>query len=251
MSRLILLFSVLEYVEYGSLRDFFNSKKASVSVQEQLSILGDVANGLRFLHRADPPIVHGNLKGTNVLIGSDLKAKLTDFGLAGTLGRNELAPTASFWFAPECLVENPVFTTYSDIYSFGVLIYEVFARTDPYAGENKKEVLREIVDPEINKRPAIPKGCPVKVALLMSDCFSADPQSRPSCDEVSGRVMRLASEIQTNPTAELHMETTIVCMDIAGFTSWASARNPAQSILLLEAGEFARVFSIQLNHVSP
>ena len=225
---------VLEYIDNGSLRDFLQNKKNIVSVQVQLGVLKDVAQGLLFLHHSNPQVVHGNLKGTNVLITHDFKAKLTDFGLHAECGTGEVL--SPFWAAPECL-QGDVRSAQSDIYSFGVLIYEVFARTDPYGDEDRTEVLQAVIDPEINKRPAVPRGCPVNVSMLMSDCLNGDPQCRPGCEEVNGRVMRLSTEHQTNPSADLHMETSIVSMEIAGFASWASARNPSQSILLLEAGK--------------
>lgn len=236
----------MEFIEYGSLRDFFKNKKINVSVELQLNIMRDVGQGLQFLHNANPFVVHGNLKGTNVLINHDLRAKLSDFGFASKKKNGKDAPT--FWTAPECLRGDSLITTASDIYSFGVLTYEIFARTDPYDGEEEEAVFRGVADPMVNKRPTIPKGCPIKVALLMSDCLNSDPEHRPGCNEIQERMKRLSSELGSQPSADLHMNTTVVCMDIAGFTSWASARNPSQSVMLLEAGKSIVAYTQFLIH---
>lgn len=82
-------------------------------------------------------------------------------------------------------------TTASDVYSFGMVLFEVYSRQDPYEGENIREVLRLIADPVINKRPRVPKSCPPKIQTLMSECLDADPEKRPTFEELDLQLKRL------------------------------------------------------------
>jgi class 3 adenylate cyclase len=145
--------------------------------------------------------------------------------------------------APELLTRTSCNSKESDVYSFGVIIYEVFARKDPYEGELTADVLRDVVDPQVNKRPRVPRGCSVKVAILMSDCLCAAPLGRPQFGEIDSRLQRLDNEINDRPSADLYISTTLVCMDIEGFTAWSSARDPTEVFTLLEVvhGEFDKI----------
>jgi guanylate cyclase len=73
---------VLEYMELGSLRDVLHSGTMVVDDTKVLAMVQDVAKGIRFLHNADPKIVHGDIKAANILVDSNFRAKVSDFGLS-------------------------------------------------------------------------------------------------------------------------------------------------------------------------
>jgi serine/threonine protein kinase len=111
-----------------------------------------VAQGLSVLHSCQPPLIHGDLKAANVLVDSQFRAKIADFGL--TTGRKGFlsgskessAPRGTpFWMAPELLNGSPC-SVHSDMYAFGITLWEVFARLDPYAGEDVGDVLACVRD---------------------------------------------------------------------------------------------------------
>ena len=105
------------------------------------------------------------------------------------------------WMAPELLRGESRNTTASDVYSFGVILYEVYSRKDPYEGEDMEQVLRDIVNPKINKRPPVPSACPSHLESLMDDCLSRDPNARPAFDEIELRIKRLdADNVQPGET---------------------------------------------------
>lgn len=86
-----------------------------------------------------------------------------------------------------------------DVYSFGMILWEVYARKDPYEGEDVMEVLEKIADPKIQKRPTVPTATPSNVSTLMVDCFNTDPDLRPSFQEIDIRLRRL-NNISVAPT---------------------------------------------------
>jgi guanylate cyclase, other len=96
--------------------------------------------------------------------------------------------------APELLRGQSNNTPSSDVYSFGITLYEVFSRQEPYEGDDKAGLLEKIADPEIKKRPPVPDACPEPVAAMMIDCLVADPALRPTFDELDMRMKRLDTE---------------------------------------------------------
>mmetsp|Transcript_2623 Transcript_2623/g.5498 ORF Transcript_2623/g.5498 Transcript_2623/m.5498 type:complete len:206 (+) Transcript_2623:2314-2931(+) len=171
-----------------------------------LQILRDTAQGLRYLHQSRPPILHGDLKARNILVDSRFRAKLCDFGLStkrrdvitGTVSKAQLSSifllpllrkrspsltsvhfvSQPYWLAPEYLIGESSYNTGCDIYSFGITLFEIFARTSPYEGEDFKTVLRGVTNKRINKRPKIVPETPPKFVELMKKCWARDTHAR-------------------------------------------------------------------------
>jgi serine/threonine protein kinase/ABC-type phosphate/phosphonate transport system substrate-binding protein len=183
---------VMEYMDHGSLYDLIHNESMIVDGELVLPILRDIAQGVRFLHAATPVVIHGDLKAQNVLVDSKFRAKVADFGLSQ---KRKIGATGTpLWMAPELLRGESENTAMSDVYSMGIILYEVYSRKDPYEGENHLTVLREVADRNINKRPPVPKICPPKIAGIMTDCLVGDPESRPTFEELDLRLKRLDVE---------------------------------------------------------
>lgn len=86
--------------------------------------------------------------------------------------------------APELLNGKSMNTTSSDVYAYGILIYEIYSGTVPYEGQRYDEVIRNVCDPHIMKRPPVPNRCSPKVAKLLKECLSHNPEERPSADQL-------------------------------------------------------------------
>ena len=108
---------VLEFMELGSLHDLLHNQTLVIEGELILPILRDVSQGMRFLHAADPRVLHGDLKAQNILIDSRFRAKVADFGLSQ---KNQIGGTGTpFWMAPELLRYESANTSKTDVFSFG------------------------------------------------------------------------------------------------------------------------------------
>ena len=93
--------------------------------------------------------------------------------------------------APELLRRESVATAESDVYSFGIILYEVYSRSDPYEGENYNDVISMIADPLVSKRPPVPPSCPKPVASIMQNCLNGAREFRPTAEELDKELKRL------------------------------------------------------------
>ena len=189
---------VMEHMELGSLYDLLHNDCMVLQGETLLPMLQDISSGVRFLHSADPKVIHGDLKAQNILVDSRFRAKVADFGLSQKRRYRKVAAGTPFWMAPELLRNETTNTTESDVYAFGMILYEVFSRKDPYEGENHRQVLAAIADESKNKSPPVPKGCPPETAELMTACLRAKPADRPTFEEIDVRLKLIdASKFET------------------------------------------------------
>eukprot|EP00884_Botryococcus_braunii_P017069 jgi/Botrbrau1/4045/Bobra.152_3s0006.1 len=133
----------------------------------------DVAMGLAFLHSHN--IVHLDIKSNNVLLARNLTAKISDVGLARVLqsqsGNSSLKGIGTYSHAaPEVLAGPMKVAESADIYSFGVLLWEIVTTDLPKRGGN-----REV---------KVPEECPQEIADLIQECTSTDPDKRPTASEL-------------------------------------------------------------------
>ncbi|KAJ7517946.1 hypothetical protein O6H91_21G047600 [Diphasiastrum complanatum] len=161
---------VYEYMENGSLKDHLQAQtKTSLSWRTRLQIATGVAAGLEYLHfYCDPPLCHGDIKSSNILLDGNFNAKVGDFGLARTApsdcsklsaGPTHLFGTPAGYIDPEYAVTRAL-TEKSDVYSFGVLLFEIVTgRNAIHEGRNLVEWAQKyittnsgitrIVDPDL------------------------------------------------------------------------------------------------------
>lgn len=196
---------VMEYMDHGSLYDLLHNDTMIIEGELLLPILRDIAQGVRFLHAAQPQVIHGDLKAQNVLVDSKFRAKVADFGLSQ---KKQVGATGTpYWMAPELLRRESENTAASDVYSFGIILYEVYSRKDPYEGEDYKEVIQLVADSNVNKRPIVPDSCPPQIRVLMGDCLVGDPDHRPTFEELDQRLKRL--DVETVEPGEMHLSMQV------------------------------------------
>jgi serine/threonine protein kinase len=93
---------IMEYMDHGSLYDLLHNGTMVLDGELLLPMLRDVSQGCRFLHAANPPVIHGDLKAGNILVDAKFRAKVADFGLSQKkqLGSGNVTGTP-YWMAPE------------------------------------------------------------------------------------------------------------------------------------------------------
>eukprot|EP00934_Nitzschia_sp_Nitz4_P003244 Nitzschia sp. Nitz4//scaffold256_size27904//19844//23755//NITZ4_008172-RA/size27904-augustus-gene-0.6-mRNA-1//-1//CDS//3329544420//3234//frame0 len=173
---------IMEYMSYGSLHDILQDESMELEPEQILAVLQDIAQGLRFLHSATPQVIHGDLKARNVLIDAFFVAKVTDFGLCGK--KQNKAVGTPYWMSPELLTGKSINTAASDVYSFGMVVYETYSRRSPYEGEDFEDVIRQVCDPTIRKRPPTPLDCPPRIAKLLTECLNHEAWERPTAEQL-------------------------------------------------------------------
>ena len=120
-------------------------------------------------------------------------AKVSDFGMSAK--SNTTAVGTPYWMAPELLTGESHNTASSDVYSYGILIYEIYSGRPPYEGEEYEKVIEAICDPMVMKRPIAPVHCPAKIATLMKECLQHKPESRPLTSDLD---LNLKVELKVN-----------------------------------------------------
>jgi serine/threonine protein kinase len=192
------LLIVSELCRGGSLYELVHGSSTRLSWCQRLKILVDVAQGMEYLHNRVPAILHRDLKTCNVLLTKEITsenqtpmAKVADFGLSREVSNSDLTMCVGTWrwMAPEVFMGNE-YDENVDVFSFGILMFEVLARQIPYAEKwpvDGPANPRMALDISRGTRPdvsLVQDGCPRKVVDLMQACWAADPQQRPNLESV-------------------------------------------------------------------
>ena len=179
---------VTEYCAGGDLFNLLHKKKnVFISWQQKLKILQEIAKGMIFLHSNN--YIHRDLKSLNILLSSEvnlpndnIQLKISDFGLSRMLSDDSFMTGqlgTCHWMAPEVL-NSSSYTNKADVYSFGIVMYEVITRETPYRGKTHEEIRTQILlhrlRPDLS---IIPPNCPVVLRSLMVLCWDQDCRKRP------------------------------------------------------------------------
>uniref|UniRef100_A0A8C9QYF3 receptor protein-tyrosine kinase n=1 Tax=Scleropages formosus TaxID=113540 RepID=A0A8C9QYF3_SCLFO len=187
---------ITEYMENGPLDAFLRENEDQFSVLQLVGMLRGVGAGMRYL--AERNFVHRDLAARNVLVNANLVCKVSDFGLSRLmrgLDHNMPTYTASLgskipvrWTAPEAF-QHRKFSSASDVWSFGVLMWEVMSYGErPYWDMSNQEVMKAVAD---QYRLPAPHNCPPAIHALMLQCWQADRQDRPGFDSLVSSLDRL------------------------------------------------------------
>lgn len=176
---------VSELVARGDLEKMLRDKNFEMSLFLRIRLAIDAARGITWLHYGDPAFIHRDIKPANFLVTENYTIKITDFGLsqATTQGCSlrdgkEGARGTPLWMAPEVL-EGKEFSTSADVYSFGIVLWEIFTRKEPFSQFRNYQKFKEAVCKQM-VRPKIPPECPQSLVTLIEKCWAADPLLRPN-----------------------------------------------------------------------
>ncbi|XP_062206482.1 serine/threonine-protein kinase EDR1-like [Phragmites australis] len=175
-----------EYMEMGSLYYLIHmsGQKKKLSWRRRLKIIRDICRGLMCIHRMK--IVHRDLKSANCLVNKHWTVKICDFGLSRVMTESPMTDNSSAgtpeWMAPE-LIRNEPFTEKCDIFSLGVIMWELCTLSRPWDGISPVQVVYAVANE--GSRLEIPEG---PLGKLIADCW-AEPEDRPSCQEILTRLL--------------------------------------------------------------
>jgi class 3 adenylate cyclase len=167
--------------------------------------------GMRFLHASNPPVVHADLKSSNLLVDSSFRVKVSDFGLSQKRKIRGAVGTPYF-MSPELLRMETEPNSASDVYAFGITLYEIFSRKHPYEGEEMDQVLKAVADVDLpeEKRPGIPENCPAEVVSIMTSCWHRHAAMRPSFQALSKQCKQLDLSEWTGAVRALRKRENVV-----------------------------------------
>ncbi|KAJ8095378.1 Rho guanine nucleotide exchange factor [Marasmius tenuissimus] len=199
---------VSPWMEQGNLVTFL--EKAPPALVDRMLLASDIASGLAHLH--DMSIVHGDMKGLNVLITPELRACIGDFGLSRVRDSHALrlattiasrASGTTRWLSPELLdPDSPSFnsTFKSDMYAYGCVCYEIFAGSIPFHElPSDGAVLLAVVFKK--RRPSRPEGLEDDaIWKLMTSCWNSDPSLRPAATDALEQIRALSSKVRVEMT---------------------------------------------------
>ncbi|OMO87637.1 hypothetical protein CCACVL1_08856 [Corchorus capsularis] len=212
-------FLLFEYMKKGSLRDWLNSQSPDEigSWTRRIQIALDVANGLHYLHSfTKPAYVHGDIRSTNVLLNTSLRAKIANFSLARAVVNetssvsltNHVVGTRGY-VAPEYIQTGQV-TSKIDVYAFGVVLSELVTGKDAIIVQDGREVMLSAAVVSITKTEYAESELisfidqrlicddrtelALRMAQLSVACLTEEPTKRPSMEEVVSALLKIRAD---------------------------------------------------------
>ncbi|NXL85915.1 INSRR protein, partial [Alectura lathami] len=181
---------IMELMTRGDLKSYLRSLRPDAennpglpppSLKDMIQMAGEIADGMAYLNAKK--FVHRDLAARNCMVSEDFTVKIGDFGMTRDIyetdyyrkGGKGLLPVR--WMSPEALKDG-IFNTQSDVWSFGVVLWEISTLAEqPYQGMSNEQVLRFVMDNGVLERP---ENCPDQLYELMCLCWQQNPRQRPS-----------------------------------------------------------------------
>jgi serine/threonine protein kinase len=227
-------FIVMEYVEGKTLRGYANA----FSTKEAIEIGAQIAGGLSAAHERG--IVHRDIKPENIMLRKDGRALVMDFGLAKLKGASRLTKTGSTvgtvrYMSPEQILGREI-DHRSDIFSLGVLLYELFTGHSPFKGEHEAAVIYEIANVEPVPPSALKPEIRPEINALILDCLAKDPNERcQSAAELRRKLLLLSSGARPDASPMKQLSGSALSAQDIDLNEAAARRGKRWIILLSSA----------------
>jgi serine/threonine protein kinase len=186
---------ICELCDKGSLRMLLNDPNVSLNPAAKASLCLDIADGMMYLHRRKPSIIHRDLKTHNVFVLERFPgkyiAKIGDWGSARAVALSKEKTLTqgvgtACWLAPEVIM-HAHYSKESDVYAFGIVLWEIFTRQEVYPRLSAAQIIAKVANEGL--RPQVPAGCPWED--VMRRCWRRQPEERPTF----GDIIAVLSEI--------------------------------------------------------
>ncbi|XP_062159246.1 probable serine/threonine-protein kinase SIS8 isoform X3 [Alnus glutinosa] len=190
---------VTEFLPRGSLYRLIHRPNNQLDERKRLRMALDAARGMNYLHNCSPVIVHRDLKSPNLLVDKNWVVKVCDFGLSRMknstfLSSRSTAGTAE-WMAPEVLRNEPA-DEKCDVYSFGVILWELSTLQQPWGGMNPMQVVGAVGFQ--HRRLDIPDDMDPGIADIIQKCWQTDPKLRPTFSEIMAALKPLQKPLTSS-----------------------------------------------------
>ncbi|KAK7036564.1 hypothetical protein VNI00_011497 [Paramarasmius palmivorus] len=171
---------------------------------DRMKSIYEIASGMAYLHSLQPIIVHGDIKGANILVDDQYNCRLADFGLATMIETQRLDSTTSGspkgtvrWMAPELLYSPDDLNIDAnhpprDVYAFACTVYEIMSGKCPFSELREGAVILRVMNGQRPLRPG-DGWCPDNIWKMVQRCWSQDPKKRPDAIELEQFLYRLVS----------------------------------------------------------
>uniref|UniRef100_A0A8C5Q2V6 Tyrosine-protein kinase receptor n=1 Tax=Leptobrachium leishanense TaxID=445787 RepID=A0A8C5Q2V6_9ANUR len=185
---------IMELMGHGDLKSYLRSLRPDAennpgrpapTLKEMIQMAAEISDGMAYLNAKK--FVHRDLAARNCMVAEDYTVKIGDFGMTRDIyetdyyrkGGKGLLPVR--WMSPESLKDG-VFTTFSDVWSFGVVLWEITSLAEqPYQGLSNEQVLKFVMDGGSLEQP---DNCPPRLHSLMQMCWQYNPKMRPTFLEI-------------------------------------------------------------------
>lgn len=191
-----------------SLYTEIHDKSVQINPRDILTRAKEISDGMRHLHKRG--IIHRDLKSANILIGYDDTLKISDLDshTVGTMTNSTVSFQGTVaWMAPE-LIRHDKCSQKVDIWSFGIILWELLTRQIPYNNWGQSQVMWEVGNNRIST--PIPSNCPTQIGAILTSCIDFDTEKRPTFEDISKMI----------PIAELDMQYMSIQMLNEYRTGW-------------------------------
>uniref|UniRef100_A0A669B8H4 non-specific protein-tyrosine kinase n=1 Tax=Oreochromis niloticus TaxID=8128 RepID=A0A669B8H4_ORENI len=175
------IYIIMELIQGGDFLSFLRTEGHSLTPKMLVKMTENVASGMEYLE--SKKCIHRDLAARNCLVAEGNVVKISDFGMSRQeddgvySAEGGLRQIPVKWTAPEALNYGR-YTTESDVWSFGILLWETFSMgMTPYTSMTNQQTREEV---EKGYRMPAPHGCPIEISRIMNSCWQYDPRNRPS-----------------------------------------------------------------------
>uniref|UniRef100_A0A8C0BKW6 Tyrosine-protein kinase n=1 Tax=Buteo japonicus TaxID=224669 RepID=A0A8C0BKW6_9AVES len=189
------IYIVMELVPGGDFLSFLRKKKDELKTKQLVKFSLDAASGMAYLESKN--CIHRDLAARNCLVGESNILKISDFGMSrqeddGVYSSSGLKQIPIKWTAPEALNYGR-YTSESDVWSFGILLWETFSLgVCPYPGMTNQQAREQV---EKGYRMSAPQKCPEEIYKIMQRCWDYKPENRPKFSEIQKELSSIKKKV--------------------------------------------------------